>query len=110
MTEPLKVDGEKLYAKLAWRIIPFMFILYIAAFLNRANIAYAKLTFTVDLNISEVAYGIGYGVFFIGRVALEQTWQTEPIAVRDAAHRMLTGETAATPRCAGRPDRRACPR
>lgn len=71
MTEPLQVDGDKLYAKLAWRIIPFMFILYIAAFLNRANIAYAKLTFTVDLNISEVAYGIGYGVFFIGYLLFE---------------------------------------
>ena len=71
MTEPIQIDGDKLYAKLAWRIIPFMFILYIAAFLNRANIAYAKLTFTIDLNISEVAYGIGYGVFFIGYLLFE---------------------------------------
>lgn len=71
MTEPLQIDGDKLYAKLAWRIIPFMFILYIAAFLNRANITYAQLTFTVDLKLSNTAYAVGYGVFFIGYLLFE---------------------------------------
>lgn len=65
------VDGDKLYAKVAWRIIPFLFILYIAAFLDRANVGYAKSKFTVDLGLSDAMYGFGAGVFFIGYFLFE---------------------------------------
>src|ERR1043165_6591010 len=71
MTDALPVDGDKLYAKLAWRIIPFLFILYIAAFLDRANVGYAKLMFQKDLGLSDVAYGIGAGIFFVGYFLFE---------------------------------------
>jgi MFS family permease len=71
MTDALHVDGDKLYAKLAWRIIPFLFILYIAAFLDRANVGYAKLMFQKDLGLSDVAYGIGAGIFFVGYFLFE---------------------------------------
>jgi sugar phosphate permease len=71
MTEPLQIDGDRLYAKIAWRIIPFLFILYIAAFLDRANVGYAKLMFQKDLALSDAAYGLGAGMFFIGYFLFE---------------------------------------
>lgn len=71
MTEALQIDGDKLYAKVAWRIIPFLFILYIAAFLDRANVGYAKSMFQSDLKFSDEAYGFGAGVFFIGYFLFE---------------------------------------
>jgi MFS family permease len=71
MTEALQIDGDKLYAKVAWRIIPFLFILYIAAFLDRANVGYAKSMFQADLGLSDAAYGFGAGVFFIGYFLFE---------------------------------------
>ena len=57
--------------KIAWHILPLVFLLYIVAFIDRANVAYAKLTMTVDLGFSEAVYGFGAGVFFIGYLVLE---------------------------------------
>lgn len=71
MTEPLPVDGDKLYSRVAWRIIPFLFILYIAAFLDRANIGYARTALKADLNLGDAAYGFGAGLFFIGYFLFE---------------------------------------
>jgi len=57
--------------KIAWHILPLVFILYIVAFIDRANVSYAKLTMTVDLGFSEAVYGLGAGLFFIGYLVLE---------------------------------------
>ena len=71
MNNPTTIDGDKLYAKIAWRIIPFLFILYIAAYLDRANVGFAKTRFQADLNLSDEAYGLGVGLFFIGYFLFE---------------------------------------
>ncbi len=71
MTDAMPIDGDKLYTKVAWRIIPFLFILYIVAFLDRANVSYAALDFKKDLGIGDAAYGFGAGVFFIGYFLFE---------------------------------------
>lgn len=68
---PSHIDGEALYRRAAWRIIPFLFILYVAAYLDRANVGYAKLMFQKDLGFSDAAYGLGAGVFFIGYFLFE---------------------------------------
>jgi ACS family tartrate transporter-like MFS transporter len=57
--------------KISWRVMPLVFLLYVVAFIDRANVAYAKLTMTVDLGFSEAVYGFGAGVFFIGYLVLE---------------------------------------
>jgi ACS family tartrate transporter-like MFS transporter len=58
-------------AKVGRRVLPLVFLLYVVAFLDRANVAYAKLTMTVDLGFSEAVYGFGAGVFFAGYLLLE---------------------------------------
>jgi ACS family tartrate transporter-like MFS transporter len=57
--------------KISTRILPLVFLLYIIAFLDRANVAYAKLTMSSDLGFSEAAYGLGAGLFFAGYFVLE---------------------------------------
>jgi MFS family permease len=54
------------YNKLFWRLIPFLFLLYVVAFLDRVNISFAKLQMGQDLGFSETVYALGAGMFFIG--------------------------------------------
>lgn len=54
-----------LYRKIAWRLVPFLMLLYLFAFLDRVNISFAALTMNRDLGISETLYGFAAGVFFL---------------------------------------------
>src|SRR5258706_4886580 len=70
------------YFKVAYRLIPFLFLCYIVAFLDRVNVGFAKLQMAGDLGYSDAMYGFGAGVFFIGyfifevpsNVILERVW------------------------------------
>jgi MFS family permease len=59
------------FDKVAWRLIPFLFICYIVAFLDRVNVGFAKLQMAPDLQFSDAVYGFGAGVFFIGYFIFE---------------------------------------
>lgn len=59
------------YRRVAWRIIPFLFVAYIIAFLDRVNVGYAKLQMAADLKFSDEIYGLGAGIFFIGYFLFE---------------------------------------
>ena len=59
------------YGKVAWRLIPFLFICYIVAFLDRVNVGFAKLQMAGDLGFSDQIYGFGAGIFFIGYFIFE---------------------------------------
>ena len=54
------------FSKCAWRLIPFMGLLYVANFLDRVNVGFAALTMNADIGLSAEAYGLGAGMFFIG--------------------------------------------
>jgi ACS family tartrate transporter-like MFS transporter len=60
------VDGRALYAKISWRLIPYMFLLYIVAFLDRVNVGFAAIDMQRDLHFSNTVYGTGAGIFFLG--------------------------------------------
>jgi MFS transporter, ACS family, tartrate transporter len=62
---------ERTRRKIARRLLPFLCLLYLAAYLDRANVAFAKLMMTADLHFSEAVYGLGAGIFFIGYLLLE---------------------------------------
>lgn len=63
--------AAKLYRKVAFKIIPFLMICYIAAYLDRVNVGFAKLHMLNDLQFSETVYGLGAGIFFIGYFLFE---------------------------------------
>jgi ACS family tartrate transporter-like MFS transporter len=48
------------------KISPFVGLLFFVAFLDRVNVSFAALTMKADLALSDVAYGTGAGLFFIG--------------------------------------------
>lgn len=57
--------------KVAWRLIPFLGLLYFFAFLDRVNVGFAALTMNADLGLSAAAFGLGAGIFFVGYIAFE---------------------------------------
>lgn len=59
------------YAQVTWRLLPFLFICYVAAYLDRVNVGFAKLQMLSDLKFSESVYGLGAGIFFIGYFIFE---------------------------------------
>jgi len=59
------------YAKVDWRLIPFLFLCYILAYLDRVNIGFAKLQMLKDLELSDAAFATGAGIFFIGYFVFE---------------------------------------
>src|SRR6185503_1652002 len=65
------IDPDALRRKIAWRVLPFIFLLYIVAYLDRANVGFAKLAMADDLQFSEEVFGLGFGIFFIGYLILE---------------------------------------
>ena len=68
----LKDDFEsQTYLKVTWRLLPFIGVCYFVAYLDRVNVGFAKLQMLSDLKLSEVAYGFGAGVFFVGYFLFE---------------------------------------
>ena len=63
--------GTKTIQKVRIRIIPFIFVLYIVAFLDRINITFAALTMNKELAITSQQYGMLTGIFFIGYFLFE---------------------------------------
>lgn len=59
-------------ARIVRRLLPFLFLLYVVAYLDRVNVGFAKLGgMNTDLNFSDEVIGFGAGIFFIGYVVLE---------------------------------------
>ena len=58
------VQEKELISKIVWRLMPFLGILYLIAYIDRQNVSYAKLEMVDALGISEYAYGLGASLFF----------------------------------------------
>ena len=54
------------YHKVDVRLLPFLFLCYILAYLDRVNVGFAKLQMLKDLSMSDAAFATGAGIFFIG--------------------------------------------
>lgn len=63
--------GRATVAKVGWRLLPFVLLLYVVAWLDRVNIGFAALQMNKDLGFDDAVYGFGAGVFFIGYALFE---------------------------------------
>ncbi|MBA2302794.1 MAG: MFS transporter [Acidobacteria bacterium] len=63
--------GSDPVAKIRRRLIPFLFVLYVVAYLDRINVSFAALQMNEALGFTSAVYGLGAGVFFISYVLLE---------------------------------------
>lgn len=70
-TASTNLTAERACRRIAWRIMPYLFILYMIAFLDRVNVGYAALDMTHALGFSPEVYGFGAGIFFVGYFLLE---------------------------------------
>ncbi len=57
--------------KITWKLIPFLCVCYMAAFIDRVNVGFAKEQMVGDLGFSSAVYGLGAGIFFIGYFLFE---------------------------------------
>ena len=63
--------GERARRRIMWRIMPYLFVLFIIAYLDRVNVGYAALQMKGDLAFTDDVLGLGAGIFFIGYFLLE---------------------------------------
>src|SRR5207237_6038500 len=63
--------GASARSRIAKRLLPFLFLLYVANYLDRTNIAYATLGMKGDLGLTDSVFGTASGIFFIGYFALQ---------------------------------------
>jgi MFS transporter, ACS family, tartrate transporter len=63
---PLDVDARALYGRITRRLIPYLFVLYIVAYVDRVNVGFAAMDMKRQLHFSDTVYGTGASVFFLG--------------------------------------------
>jgi len=71
LSDSLRLQSDRILNRAAWRLIPFMSLMYVVSFLDRVNISFAALTMNHDLGFSPQAYGFGAGIFFWGYFLFE---------------------------------------
>ena len=71
ITDTDLVASDRALARAAWRLIPFMALMYVVSFLDRVNISFAALQMNADLGFSKEAYGFAAGIFFWGYFLFE---------------------------------------
>src|SRR5450631_1969949 len=57
---------EAVVRRLTWHLVPFLFLLYIVAYLDRINVGFAALQMQRQLAFTDAVYGLGAGMFFTG--------------------------------------------
>jgi ACS family tartrate transporter-like MFS transporter len=65
------IFAQRTSRRIARRLLPFLFVLYVIAFLDRMNVGAAALQMPRDLGLSDRAIGVGAGIFFFGYFLLE---------------------------------------
>jgi ACS family tartrate transporter-like MFS transporter len=66
-----KEVGQRARRRVAYRLLPFVFLLYIVNYIDRVNVSFANLKMSADLGLSDRAYGLGVGMFYITYVLFE---------------------------------------
>ncbi len=64
-------DDDRLLGRVMWRLLPLLIVLYLVAYIDRQNVSFAKLQMLDSLHMSEVTYGFGASLFFIGYLIFE---------------------------------------
>src|SRR5579859_7519420 len=62
---------KRVIGKVMWRLIPFLIVCYFVAYLDRVNVGFATLHMNQALGLSEAAFGLGAGLFFVGYFLFE---------------------------------------
>src|SRR6188508_2495919 len=70
-SEPISSIEAVTMKKVMWRLVPFLMLCYFIAYVDRVNAGFAALTMNRDLGLTQAAFGIGGGLFFVAYVLFE---------------------------------------
>ncbi len=71
ITPSAALSAEHARRRIALRLLPFLFVLYIANYLDRTSVAYAAIGMARDLGFNDHVLGMGIGIFFVSYVTLQ---------------------------------------
>ena len=63
--------GKKARKRIAYRLLPFAFILYVIAYVDRLNVSFGGLRMNAELGLSDGAFGLGAGMFYLSYILFE---------------------------------------
>ena len=63
--------GVRARRRVAWRLLPFVFLLYVVAYIDRVNVSFAALRMNADLGLGDRVFGLGVGIFYVSYVLFE---------------------------------------
>jgi ACS family tartrate transporter-like MFS transporter len=70
-TVELRDSGQRARRRIAYRLLPFVFLLYVVNYIDRVNVSLANLRMSADLGFSDRVYGLGVGMFYLTYVLFE---------------------------------------
>jgi ACS family tartrate transporter-like MFS transporter len=70
-TAELSDVGQRARRRIAYRLLPFVFLLYVVNYIDRVNVSFANLRMSADLGFSDRVYGLGVGMFYLTYVLFE---------------------------------------
>jgi len=70
-TAELSEVGQRARLRIAYRLLPFVFLIYIVNYIDRVNVSFANLRMSADLGFSDRVYGLGVGMFYVTYVLFE---------------------------------------
>ena len=70
-TAELSEVGQRARRRIAYRLLPFVFLIYVVNYIDRVNVSFANLRMSADLGFSDRVYGLGVGMFYITYVLFE---------------------------------------
>ena len=68
---PLAELGMRARRRIAYRLLPFVFLIYVVNYIDRVNVSFANLRMSADLGFSDRVYGLGVGMFYLTYVLFE---------------------------------------
>ena len=71
MSQPISDVGQRARRRIALRLLPFVFLVYVVNYLDRVNVSFANLRMSADLGFSDRVFGFGVGVFYFTYVLFE---------------------------------------
>ena len=70
-TAGLRDVGQRARRRIAYRLLPFVFLMYVVNYIDRVNVSFANLRMSADLSFSDRVYGLGVGMFYLTYVLFE---------------------------------------
>jgi len=69
--DELSEVGQRARRRIAYRLLPFVFLIYVVNYIDRVNVSFANLRMSADLGFSDRVYGLGVGMFYVTYVLFE---------------------------------------